>query len=31
VLYSRDPEVAAWDLADWREIFRADRFLGRID
>jgi signal peptidase I len=31
VLYSRDPEVAAWDLADWRQIFRADRFLGRID
>ncbi|HEV2673927.1 MAG TPA: signal peptidase I [Aliidongia sp.] len=31
VLYSRDPEVAAWDLADWRGIFRADRFLGRID
>ena len=31
VLYSRDPEVAAWDLADWREIFRADRFLGRIE
>jgi len=31
VLYSRDPEVAAWDLADWREIFRTDRFLGRID
>ncbi|GGE99353.1 signal peptidase I [Aliidongia dinghuensis] len=31
VLYSRDPAVAAWDLADWREIFRSDRFLGRID
>ena len=31
VLYSRDPEVAVWDLADWREIFRADRFLGRIE
>ena len=31
VLYSRDPEVAAWNLADWREIFRTDRFLGRID
>jgi signal peptidase I len=31
VLYSRDPEVAAWDLGDWREIFRSDRFLGRID
>jgi signal peptidase I len=31
VLYSRDPEVAAWDLADWREIFRTDRFLGRIE
>ncbi len=31
ILYSRDPEVAAWDLADWREIFRADRFLGHIE
>jgi len=31
VLYSRDPEIAAWDLADWREIFRADRFLEGID
>jgi len=31
VLYSRDPEVAAWDLADWREIFRSDRFLEGID
>ena len=31
VLYSRDPEVAAWDLVDWREIFRTDRFLGRIE
>jgi len=31
VLYSRDPQVAAWDLADWRQIFRADRFLGRIE
>ncbi len=31
ILYSRDPEVAAWDLADWREIFRSDRFLWRID
>jgi len=31
VLYSRNPDVAVWDLADWRGIFRTDRFLGRID
>ena len=31
VLYSRDPAVAVWDLADWRGIFRTDRFLGPID
>jgi signal peptidase I len=31
VLYSRDPQVAWWDVAHWGAAFRGDRTLSRLE